>query len=380
MTSVELGMAQENAAFSETFPMVNPFAHDTVADWTDSGMVGLVTDTVKEQVAGLSTPLDAVHVTLEVPTGNEEPEATGVDPSEHVVVGIGAPLATRENETGALQVAAPPGADTAPGHVIDGVRVTTETVKPFEARFPNESVALQVTAVEPTGNLLPEEGEQPTGTAPLTLSTALGGAQETMAPDRLTASTTSPVGTPVRTGGVVSRTVTEKLAEATFRYESVALHVTLVKPIENAVPDPGEHVTGNAPLTMSTACGAGKVTTAPYDPVASSVRLAGTPVMAGGVVSTTTTLNGRLATLPLRSLAEQVTVVTPSGKVDPEAGRHDTATAPSKLSTAVTTYVIVAPAGLVASKGERIGVWMTGGPMSIPPFTATPALRFGMRS
>jgi hypothetical protein len=62
------------------------------------------------------------------------------------------------------------------GTVITGAVVSTRTtviVKLVCAVFPCESVALHVTVVWPTGNLLPEDGLHPTGTGPSTLSFAL---------------------------------------------------------------------------------------------------------------------------------------------------------------------------------------------------------------
>src|SRR3954452_10189173 len=56
----------------------------------------------------------------------------------------------------------------------------------------------------------------------------------------------------------------------------------------------------------------------------------------GGVVSTTVIVNKAAAVFPWASVAEQVTVVTPSGNVEPDAGIQGTlAIGPSRLSTAV---------------------------------------------
>src|SRR3954453_21309601 len=60
----------------------------------------------------------------------------------------------------------------------------------------------------------------------------------------------------------------------------------------------------------------------------------------GGVVSVTVTVK-----LPVVPFAEQLTVVTPTGKSEPDAGEHVTAAAGS----AVATNVTVAPPGPVAS-------------------------------
>src|SRR5437764_6812950 len=72
-------------------------------------------------------------------------------------------------------------------------------------------------------------------------------------------------------GGVVSRTVTLKLARAALPRESVAAHCTVVKPSGKIVPEAGEQVTGSAPSTASVAVGEFQVTMAPLGPVASTV-------------------------------------------------------------------------------------------------------------
>jgi hypothetical protein len=62
------------------------------------------------------------------------------------------------------------------GTVITGAVVSTRTtviVKLLCAVFPCESVALHVTVVWPTGNLLPEDGLQDGVSGPSTLSFAL---------------------------------------------------------------------------------------------------------------------------------------------------------------------------------------------------------------
>jgi hypothetical protein len=80
----------------------------------------------------------------------------------------------------------------------------------------------------------------------------------------------------------------------------------------------------------------------------------------GAVVSLTVTVKLPFAVLPDESVAEQLTVVVPRGKVEPEAGVHVTVTAPSTSSVAVAVYVTTAPDELVASTvmldgRERVG-------------------------
>src|SRR5215208_2051184 len=67
------------------------------------------------------------------------------------------------------------------------------------------------------------------------------------------------------------------------------------------------------------------------------------------------------AGLPWTSTALQVTVVSPSGKVTPEAGEQLTATRPSTTSVADgSVYVTMAPAGEVASAVISVCVAITG--------------------
>src|SRR2546421_12198564 len=76
-----------------------------------------------------------------------------------------------------------------------------------------------------------------------------------------------------------------------------------------------------------------------------TVMFAGTPLIAGGVVSLTVTLNDAVALLPAPSVAVQMTVVVPNGKVEPGGGEQLTGSVPSTLSVAVgLVYVTTAPA------------------------------------
>jgi hypothetical protein len=66
-------------------------------------------------------------------------------------------------------------------------------------------------------------------------------------------------------------------------------------------------------------------------------------VICGGSVSLTVTVNEQLPVLVLVSVAEQVTVVVPTGNVAPEAGVQTTGITPSQLSLAVgAVYVTTA--------------------------------------
>ena len=113
---------------------------------------------------------------------------------------------------------------------------------------------------------------------------------------------------------------------------SVAEQFTVVVASGKVEPEAGEQVAERAPSTRSLA-DAEKLAVAPDGPVASMVIFAGT-VTVGGVVSTTDTLKLALAMLPATSVAEQLIVVAPSGKVEPEAGEQLGVMAPSTRSLA----------------------------------------------
>ena len=73
--------------------------------------------------------------------------------------------------------------------------------------------------------------------------------------------------------------------------------------------------------------------TSPLGPVASMVMLAGN-VMVGPSTSWTLIVKLPLEELVRESVAEQLTVLGPSGKVEPEAGEQITVTGPSTMSVA----------------------------------------------
>src|SRR5260370_14204413 len=107
----------------------------------------------------------------------------------------------------------------------------------------------------------------------------------------------------------------------------VAGGVTRVTLGGNVGADAGEEGAGGGPSTLSVAV-APKVTMAPAAPVACAVMGFGT-CNAGGVVSTTVTVKLPVDVLPAVSVAEQFTVVVPSGKIEPEGGEQVTGSVPS---------------------------------------------------
>src|SRR5919201_1581448 len=190
----------------------------------------------------------------------------------------------------------------------------TVTLKLAVALFPCLSVAEQLTVVVPTGNLAPESGLQSTGTDPSMLSLALA---ENV--------TTFPLGSVVvvlmssgrcSTGGVESRsvTVTLKLPVALLPCESFAVQVTVVVPTGNLLPESGLQSTGTDPSRLSVAV-AENVTTFPLGSVVVVLMSPGR-LSTGGVLSTSVTVTLKLpvALFPCASVAEQVTVVVPTGK------------------------------------------------------------------
>src|SRR5712692_3307142 len=111
-------------------------------------------------------------------------------------------------------------------------------------------------------------------------------------PGFITAPEPSTADTIFVSGGVVSLTVTLKLAEPTFPLVSIAVHVKRVVPSGNVDPElrfgtgDDEHEMGSGPSTASIAVASGNVATAPPGPVASFVIPEGTAKKGGVVCST----------------------------------------------------------------------------------------------
>jgi hypothetical protein len=77
-----------------------------------------------------------------------------------------------------------------------------------------------------------------------------------------------------------------------------------------------------------------KETTAEHKPAVVDVLILAGHLIVGISVSLTVTVNEQVLLLPLASLTEQVTVVTPFGKVEPDAGAQVTAPTLGQLSVA----------------------------------------------
>jgi hypothetical protein len=132
--------------------------------------------TVNEQVAELPLGSVAVQVTVVVPTGNVEPDV-GTQPMEAPQLSA----AVTVKNTTALQTPVSVPCVMGPGQVMVGGSVSvTVTVKLHEAVLPLPSVAVQVTAVTPTGKNEPDAGAHVT-VRPGQLSVAVA-AKLTVAP------------------------------------------------------------------------------------------------------------------------------------------------------------------------------------------------------
>ena len=152
-------------------------------------------------------------------------------------------------------------------------------------------------------------------------------------------------------------TVTVNVALPVLPCESLALQITVVVPSGKVEPGAGAHVTAAiGPSTSSVAVGIAKFATDPAGLFASTWIGVGTFDRIGGVASCTVTVKDPDAGFPCESVAEQLTVVVPSGNEDPDGGVHVTATEPSTRSFALAENVTCVPAGTVMSDGrESVG-------------------------
>src|SRR6185295_7158128 len=139
--------------------------------------------------------------------------------------------------------------------------------------------------------------------------------------------------------------------------------LTVVGPNGNVEPLAGVQRVATLPSNTSVA-DVVKVNGAPFAPVASTVAFAGT-VRTGPVVSVTVTMNEAVLWLPCASVAVQLTVVGPNGKVEPLAGVQRVATLPSNTSVADAVKVNGAPFAPVASTVAFAGTVRTGPVVSV---------------
>src|SRR4029079_7004930 len=114
------------------------------------------------------------------------------------------------------------------------------------------------------------------------------------------------------TGGSVSTTVTAKVHSAELPAASVAVHVTVVVPTVNKLPDGGLHTTTGAGSQLSAAVTTKAYVVAPF-PGDSTVVSPGHAITGGVESPPKVTLNVHVELFPSASVAVQVTAVVPVG-------------------------------------------------------------------
>ncbi len=219
----------------------------------------------------------------------------------------------------------------------------TVTVKVQALVLPLVSLAVQVTVFTPRLKVEPLAGLHAT-VAPGQLSVAVGSVQVTLPLEHWPLSVLAVMfaGQAPMTGFSVSLIVTVKLQVLILPLASVAVHITVFTPLLNVEPLAGLHDGALTPGQLSVATGAAQVTLA-FEHCPASVlptMLAG-QVMLGFSVSLMVTLKEQEALLPEVSVAVQLTVVLPFGKVEPLAGVQEVAT-PGQLSAEVTVHTTLA--------------------------------------
>ena len=146
------------------------------------------------------------------------------------------------------------------------------------------SVAVTVTLVVPSGNNVPLALEYAITGLALTSSVAVAAEYVTVAPFALVAGAVTFEGN-VKTGAIVSLTVTVNVPPLMFPAASLAVAVTIVTPTANVLPLAGEYVIVGLP-TLSVPLAPLNTTLAPLALVALAVTFAGT-LKTGAAVSTT---------------------------------------------------------------------------------------------
>lgn len=118
--------------------------------------------------------------------------------------------------------------------------------------------------------------------------------------------------------------------EPTLLDASVAVHVTVVVPTGKLELEAGVHTTAPTPGQLSDA-DAENVTFAAHAPLAALAVMLPGHVTTGACVSLTVTVKLHCPVFAAASVTVHVTVVTPFGKTEPDAGTHETL-APGQLS------------------------------------------------
>lgn len=244
------------------------------------------------------------------------------------------------------------------------ISLVTTTANEDVAIFCFASTALQLMVVVPIANLVPEDGEQSTPTAPFARSVADGDMYEISAPNTLAAGALT-VSCAAITGAVVSLIVTDEVAVALFPAPSRAVHETTVVPTlkevgayESAMVVVETASVVEARVRVGAASGV-------RGAVASKLCADGT-VIAGAVVSVMFTAKVVVAVFPAISVLVQIIVVAPSANCNPDRGEHETAVVPSTASVALgAVYIPSAPAVEVASIVTASCAAITGAVLSM---------------
>ena len=196
------------------------------------------------------------------------------------------------------------------------------------------------------------------------MSVALAWPMLTAVPSRLVCSALASSGT-VRSGGVVSTTVTVVVPVAWLPESSVAVQVTVVLPRGNVAG--ASFVISTSASQMSVALAWPMLTAVPSRLVCSAVASSGT-VRTGTVVSAIVTVCVSVAELPASSVAVHVTVVVPRGNTSGASlvtmglgslssvtvGCPRSPLVPSRLSCSSVTSLGASISGGVLSRG-----WVT---------------------
>jgi uncharacterized protein YunC (DUF1805 family) len=293
--SVNVGAVQATTAWHDELALTIIFeGHPEI-----TGLVTSWTVTLKEQVEIFPDASVAVYVTGVVPMEKVLPGAFVVVsvPPEQLSVNVGAvQVTTAWHDALALTV------------IFEGqpeitglVTSWTITLKEQVEVLPAASVAVYVTGVVPTENVLPG-ALVVVSVPPAQLSVNVGGVQVTTAWQDALALTVIFEGQPEITGFTASWTITLKEQVDVLPAASVAVYVTGVVPMEKVLP--GAFVVVSVPpAQLSVNVGAVQVTTAWQDGLALTVMFEGQPEITGLVTSWTVTLNEHVEVLPAASVA-----------------------------------------------------------------------------
>jgi len=286
-----------------------PLFTSTSAGHVICGALLSSTVTVKLQLAVLPDASVAVYSTIVVPSPNAVP---GRCPRVTFVVTLHASVPTGSvNHTTAVQLGTSRPTVMLAGHEITGgVRSSTATVNWHVPVFACASVAVNVTPVDPTANMLPDGVPPVCATVAMQLSCGVA-ANITVAPHCPTSVACVMSPGHVTVGGSISTTVTVNVHWPMLLLPSVAEYVTVVGPKPNVTPLGGDSVPAMLPSQLSNAP-AVYVTTAEHIPRSVACGKLPGHVTDGAWASFTTTSNMHgEAALPDVSTALQLVATVP---------------------------------------------------------------------